>query len=570
MWTKGTDKMKIKLRGKLLIFFITLLLVFGIVLFLTVNTLATNLSTRYILSKLDADSNLGYSLLDSMYKGDWSMKDGKLFKGEKLLNQDYTLVDEVKKQTISVATLFAGDTRVTTNVLKDDGTRAIGTKISEKVGNIVLKQGKEYSGEAIILNKTYEAKYIPLIDKDKKVIGIWFVGVEKSEIEKEISKLQVSMGLVLVIAIIIGICIVIVFTNLIVNRVNQILASLKELSLGNFKVRIGVKSHDEISAIANGFNEMAENVSVLINGVKKVGSNVAFSSKEINISSNEMCKISEQVALSITEVAKGATEQACETEKGNAGIIEIVHSLQKIAKDIGIAEELAKSAQSAIGVGQKTVRYQEKKVIESNQVSSNVAHAISALSEESKEIGEILEVISGISEQTNLLALNAAIEAARAGELGKGFAVVADEIRKLAEQSNISVRKIDEIIKVVQSRIGNAVLEIGKAESVVIEQTNALTDTIKTFDDISLVVNSITSNLRFVSESSNELNQNAQKASDAISYIASISEETAAGTEEVAASTEEQASLINQIADQTKDLEDSANELLLSIEKFSV
>lgn len=62
-----------------------------------------------------------------------------------------------------------------------------------------------------------------------------------------------------------------------------------------------------------------------------------------------------------------------------------------------------------------------------------------SLSDESKEIGDIVEAKKGISEQTNLLALNAAIEAVRAGEQGKGFAVVADEVRKLAEQTSSSL-----------------------------------------------------------------------------------------------------------------------------------
>ena len=59
---------------------------------------------------------------------------------------------------------------------------------------------------------------------------------------------------------------------------------------------------------------------------------------------------------------------------------------------------------------------------------------------------KIVNIINGIATQTNLLALNASIEAARAGEAGRGFAVVADQISKLADQSDASARRIEEII----------------------------------------------------------------------------------------------------------------------------
>ena len=81
-----------------------------------------------------------------------------------------------------------------------------------------------------------------------------------------------------------------------------------------------------------------------------------------------------------------------------------------------------------------------------NDVISKASKSIESLSENTQEVGRVLDVINSIAEQTNLLALNAAIEAARAGEQGRGFAVVADEVRSLAMRTRESVDEVHSII----------------------------------------------------------------------------------------------------------------------------
>ena len=105
-----------------------------------------------------------------------------------------------------------------------------------------------------------------------------------------------------------------------------------------------------------------------------------------------------------------------------------------------------------------------------HSIADTVEHSsavIEKLGERSKEIGAIIDTISGIAEQTNLLALNAAIEAARAGEHGRGFSVVAEEVRKLAEESQEAATKISDLIAAIQKETGAAVsaMETGRAEA---------------------------------------------------------------------------------------------------------
>lgn len=401
----------------------------------------------------------------------------------------------------------------------------------------------------------------------------WFICTANSvsDYMNPINNFKVIILLVGVVCVIIAAIASFFFSRSISNPIKKLSQIAAAVASGNLAQKVQVsKSKDEIGQLSVNFADMVDNLRNLISQVSSMSENVAASSEEMMASSEEVSKVSEQVALTVSELAKGANEQAVSSEKGNLKIIEVVGGLEHIVIDMSKSEELVEQAKGTVEVGQKSVEYQGVKMVENAQVSSNVADAISSLAERSKEIGDILSVIKGISDQTNLLSLNAAIEAARAGEQGRGFAVVADEIRKLAEQSNMSVKKIEMIIKEVQSGVELAVTEMGKAKIVVGEQEKALSDTVKAFENIYQVVADIRSNVKSVAHVSNSLSSNAKVAGEAISDIASISQETASGTQEVAASTEEQTSVIHQIAESAEQLSELANELQSSISKFTI
>ncbi|HWQ30014.1 MAG TPA: methyl-accepting chemotaxis protein [Negativicutes bacterium] len=401
----------------------------------------------------------------------------------------------------------------------------------------------------------------------------WFVCTANT-VDDYMNPIKAFMGLIILIGAVCVIAASIIcffFSRSISEPLRRLSNTAMAVSSGNLSQKVQVsKSKDEIGQLGENFAAMVDNLRGLISQVSLMSQNVAASSEEMMASSEEVSKVSEQVASTISELAKGANEQAEASEKGNLKIAGIVEGLGNIAEDMSASESLMNKARDTVENGKRSVEYQGVKMAEGAEVSSNVAEAISVLSTRSKEIGEILVVIKGISSQTNLLSLNAAIEAARAGEQGRGFAVVADEIRKLAEQSNMSVGKIELIIKEVQAGVELAVKEMERSKAVVADQETALADTVSAFEDIYRVVADISASVKNTAEVSSTLSTNAKIAGEAISDIASISEETASGTEEVSASTEEQSSVIHQIAESAEQLSELANDLQMSISKFTI
>lgn len=379
---------------------------------------------------------------------------------------------------------------------------------------------------------------------------------------KASSSLLIFMVLLSLIVFVISACLV-VLTNI----------KLKKIDFISYK---GSKVNKEVSDKAgntdtsNDENKLQQRnrIDEFIQNVKESVDVITFSSSEMKQSSSEMSDISSKVTESISQLAQGATQQAESIEKGSLRINNITEMIICIGEDMEMSDKHVDDAISAMNQVKESIHYQEEKMEESKVINEHMGVVITDLMDKSKEIGKILEVIKGVAQQTNLLALNAAIEAARAGEHGRGFAVVSEEIRKLAEQSAESSKQITEIIDDVQQGIENTVTQIKQSNALSQEQEKAFEQTATSITDISEKVFSIGVKVKAVFDATKTLTEDAKEAEDMISTIASISEETAAGTQEASASVEEQNGLIQMVAECSNEMYNIAEGLKKQMEEF--
>jgi methyl-accepting chemotaxis protein len=191
-----------------------------------------------------------------------------------------------------------------------------------------------------------------------------------------------------------------------------------------------------------------------------------------------------------------------------------------------------------------------------------------SLGESSRQIGEFVSVIAGITAQTTILSLNAAIEAARAGEQGRGFGVVAAEIRKLAAHSEEALASISELVERMGRNTREAVQMTEKAGESMSKQAVVVRETRSGFVSIQETVQANLEGIARVIAAVGALTAEKDKISANTSELQAICQATAAGTEEVSASVQEQTASMEQLNHLARQLEDVAQTLSREISKF--
>ncbi len=190
--------------------------------------------------------------------------------GGRLLNRNYEIVDDVKaivyqgvkykEKEIGTATIFQGDLRISTNVKRDDESRAIGTRVSEEVYEQVLEKGLPWMHRAFVIDHWYIAAYEPIKDIKEKIVGILSVGVlEQKFVDLRRRAILIFLGITLS-AMIIALTVSSLLARGILKPLEHLVLASRQLAKGNLESRVKLESGDEMGELGKTFNLMASSL----------------------------------------------------------------------------------------------------------------------------------------------------------------------------------------------------------------------------------------------------------------------------------------------------------------------
>ncbi|BEP28490.1 methyl-accepting chemotaxis protein [Helicovermis profundi] len=559
-----------KLKNKMILLFLIIISVYSLVMGVYVLGNFKGKLLNSAQEKLISDLSLGKELLNKEYPGNWRIDGDKLFKGDSLINNDFDFVDRMGKLTGDTVTIFLKDVRVSTNVVKSNGKRAVGTLVSKMVANEVLTKGKTYIGKANVVGTWNQTAYEPIKNANGKIIGIWYVGVPNTAYDKIISKFIEDLALIVVLALIISIILIAIFSNKIIKPLRLLNEAAIKFANGDLSHKININDSSEIGSLANSFSKMGKSIRNMIKEINTLTLNISETLSIVVESSEEISHSSDDVVKAIDQVAMGATDQANIIIETKRETNELSENLNYMIDKSSIIKNSINTMNSNTKNGVTILETLKDGLLNNYEASTMVSKSVEDLSDKSIKIGNIIETITAISEQTNLLALNAAIEAARAGEHGKGFAVVADEVKKLAIESSSSANEIGIIVNDIISSINSAKYEMTQAEKIINVINENIVETENSYKIIS--DNSAKVNMNF--DEFMVMTEKIEHVKDAVissmDNISKISEITASNTEEVSASVEEENAAIENISEVIKDIESSTKVLTTLVSKFQI
>ncbi|MCR5002041.1 MAG: cache domain-containing protein [Lachnospiraceae bacterium] len=562
-----------KLKGKFILLSVVPVVVLALISCIVSYNVVEDKLAEEVYAGLKTAAMATRDRVTTVASGDFVVKHGDIYKGQFDISVYQEPFDNIKDISGIDTTVFFGDTRYATSVLNEKGERAVGTQAAPEIVSKVIDGNQPLTSDNANVNGVpYFAYYMPLTQpSDGSVCGMVFAGKSREAVRAEIMSVIRIIIIASVIVCLLSIVISYLIANGIVDAIKKSISVVGEVSRGNLAVKVDDKAAargDEVGDLCKYVENLRNDLSGIIGRLKTESGNLYSSSNRLYSTSQNANNAVGQVERAVQEIADGATSQADETQKATENVILMGNMVEETSAQV---EELQRNAVNM----QKSSEQASAILSELASVNQETVDAIEVISQQTNttnesalKIRDATNLITEIADETNLLSLNASIEAARAGEQGRGFAVVAAQISKLAEQSNESARKIEEIISSLIADSTKSVETMNHVRDIMTRQNDNVQKTDEAFRIVKEGIDRSMDGVRFIADKTARLDEARVNVVDVVQNLTAIAEENAAGTEETSASATEFGNMIGDIENETEGVKNAANVIEESVGIF--
>ncbi len=356
------------------------------------------------------------------------------------------LTDDTNKVTTKLDALAKLDLRAKDKQIETT-LRAAFTEYVAQIGVVVdnavadqVKAQANFTAVQDANDKTDEAVGNAEDQLDAGRAAVQKQGTHTSSVATMVSFAMLGLGAVIVLIA------TVLLSRSISRRVSAVLAALDRAADGDLSQRLTEDGSDEIADMSRALNVTLNKIGAVFSRINGTADRLAGASTTLRSVAVELSRSAGETSAQAEVVARTADEVSQNVQAVAAGGEEMGASIGEISRNANEAARVATGAVQAVELTTGTM---------------------SKLGDSSREIGDVVRLITSIAEQTNLLALNATIEAARAGDAGKGFAVVADEVKQLAQETARATEDISKRVETIQEDADQAAQAISEVAGVI-------------------------------------------------------------------------------------------------------
>ncbi len=412
------------------------------------------------------------------------------------------------------------------DALGDPGYRSV---LAEVVGNIdsFNQRLQEYTG----LLQQQQQEHAKLVERADKVVEL--VSQTYTQQKGAVHTLVRTSALLILVAaaaaLLVGLLATLIITRVIVRPLKQVTAVAQRIAAGDLSGEIEVQRSDEIGQLLGAMQGMSRDLRTMVGRLQDGVMQLSTSAQTLS---------------SVTEQARqGVSGQKEETDLVATAITQMAATVHEVAQNAEQAAASTAQADSRVGAGSDVVRETLQRIEQLVAAMAVTRQGIEQLSQDTRNIDAVLEVIKSVAQQTNLLALNAAIEAARAGEQGRGFAVVADEVRALARRTQQSTEEIEGLLGTLRAGATRSVADMRQSDELVEQVVHDARHTQQALTGIAEAVAVIHGMNQQIAAAAEEQTAVAEDINRSVTSIRDLGEQSAAAMDENAGSSQQLAAL---------------------------